>query len=208
VRAGGRRPLIATPLAKRQAVIHRLSPHRCVRPAAFAAGLLLLDASTARADGIDIMWLMTRVGGWRVNPAWAATMLFGLMLVNYLLNVLVIGIPSARGSALKLTVISRDLVLFTIIAQVADRLCAIAGLALGFLITSLVGISGEAALGIGFLSGIGLNFVLSGLAVALLAFLYLRRRWAVTIPLAKSIALRAGLITNPAWVMALWFVQQ
>jgi len=39
------------------------------------------------------------------------------MLVNYLLNVVVIGIPSARGSALKLTVISRDLVLFTILPR-------------------------------------------------------------------------------------------
>jgi len=50
-RRAGRAALTRFSLAKRQAVIHRLSP-TVASGRSFRCGLLLLDGSTARADGL------------------------------------------------------------------------------------------------------------------------------------------------------------
>jgi hypothetical protein len=130
------------------------------------------------------------------------------MLLNYALNVIFIGIPAARKSSIKKGVVARDLAGFTIIGQIADRIGALAGLVLGFAIMSIVGMEGEEALGTGLLVGAAANFILSGLAVGALAFWYLTRRWRVERRSAKLIALFAGLITNPGWIMISWLIPQ
>jgi hypothetical protein len=42
--------------------------------------LLSIPPSTASADGVDVVWLMTRVGGWRLHPALSVAMVVGCRL--------------------------------------------------------------------------------------------------------------------------------
>src|SRR5438309_8781103 len=192
----------------RRRIMRTLLPRCTVISLATTVILHSIPLSTASADGVDVVWLMTRVGGWRLHPALSVAMVVGLMLLNYALNVVFIGIPAARSSSIKKGVIARDLAGFTIIGQIADRIGALAGLIFSFAIMSIVGMEGEAALRTGFLAGAAANFILSGLAVGALAFWYLTRRWQVERRCAKVIALFAGLITNPGWVMIPWLIPQ
>lgn len=164
--------------------------------------MLVFFSTNARADGIDIVPFLTRVGGWRDHPLTSVALVVGLMLVNYLVNVAVIGIPSAKASQTKLRVFARDLIGFTLLAQIADRLAAIAGLLVGLFIIDLIGISGEQGLLKGALLGLALNFIFAGLAIGFLALWYVRRRWGISKRPARVIAIAAGVITNPAWLLA------
>lgn len=168
---------------------------------AFASVLFSLPSAPANADGIDVVWMMTRVGGSRTHPALLAAMVVGLMIVNYLLNVVVVGIPAARALNIKVAGLLRDLAVFTLLGQVADRVGAIAGLLLSSLIGSIAGVGGERGLELEIIIALAINFIFSGLAVAALALWYLRRRWGVERRPAFAIAAMAGVITNPAWAM-------
>lgn len=176
-----------------------------IAPAIFAA-LSLLAPLAARADGIDVVWLVTRVGGWSAHPILSAVIMIGLMLINYLLNVVVIGMPSARSLHIKLGALLRDLAVFTLLAQTADRVGAVTGFLISFFFIDRAGLGAEQALKVGSLLGVALNFILSGLGVGLLALWYLRRRWGVEKRRAMAIMAGAVLITNPAWVMLPWFI--
>ena len=50
-----------------------------------------------RADGIDIVWLITRVGVPGIHPLVGAVLFVVLLAINYLLNLVVLGIPAARA---------------------------------------------------------------------------------------------------------------
>jgi hypothetical protein len=165
--------------------------------------ILLCISTTARADGIDVIPFMFRVGG--VHPAIAVAIVIGAMLVNYLLNVVVIGLPAARAAQTGSWRFARDLIGFTLLAQIADRIGAFVALMLGFLIVSVLGIPGEAGIAKGALFSIVLNFVFSGLAIGFLAMWYLSRRWGILQRPARVIAIAAAVITNPVWLAVyLW----
>jgi|GEM_PF-3028442 len=183
-------------------------PHAPGSPAVYlcrfviCVAMLVFFSTNARADGIDVVPFLTRVGGWHVHPAISVGLMIGLMLVNYLVNVAVIGIPSAKASQTKLRVFARDLIGFTLLAQIADRLAAIAGLLVGLFIIDLIAIRGEQGLLKGALLGLALNFVFAGLAIGFLALWYARRRWGISKRPSRVIAIAAGVITNPSWLLA------
>ncbi|MFY9570170.1 MAG: hypothetical protein WAV20_02050 [Blastocatellia bacterium] len=168
---------------------------------------VFVTPATASADGIDVVWFITRVGSSSIHPVLSAAIVVGLMLLNYLLNLVVIGMPATRALQVKFGALSKDLAVYTLLAQIADRVCAVGGLALSFLIVALMGPEGEQGLKVGFLLGVALNFVFSALAVGSLALWYLRRRWRVE-GSAMVIAMRAAVITNPAWAMIPWFISR
>lgn len=169
--------------------------------------LVLVTPASASADGIDIVWLMTRVGGWRVHPILSAAMIVGLMTVNYLLNLVVLGMPAARFLQIKLGALTKDLVAFTLLAQIADRAGGVVAFLLSFSLIGFAGLGGEQELVAGLLVGVYLTFIFSGLAVGLLALWYLRRRWEVQRRRAMTIAVWTAVITNPAWAMMIqWFI--
>jgi len=153
------------------------------------------------------VWLITRVGGPRLHPAVEVVIVVGLMTVNYLLNLVVLGMPAARFLQIKLRALAKDLAAFTLLAQVADRASAVGGFLLGSSIIGLADIRGEEEVLASIRLGIYLNFILSGLAVGLLALWYLRRRWGVERRRARSIAVWTAVLTNPAWAMMIqWFI--
>jgi hypothetical protein len=134
-------------------------------------------------------------------------MVVGLLIVNYLLNFAVLGIPAARSLHIKPGTLAKDLAGFTLLAQVADRVCAVGAFLLSFFIVGLANVGGEQEVLAGILGGIYSNFVLSGLIVGLLALWYLRRRWGVERRRAIKIAVWTAVITNPAWAMLIqWFI--
>jgi hypothetical protein len=167
------------------------------------AGIHSSFPSSARADGIDIGWFLTRVGGWRHNPMLSAALALTLLAFNFALNLLVIGKPATPAWTENRSALAIHMVAFTLIAQVVDRLCGLVGLFLGMALVSAFGARGETVLGAGFTAGLGFNFALSGTGVALPAHQYMTRLWKTPSPRARTIALRAGLITNPAWAIGL-----
>jgi hypothetical protein len=170
--------------------------------------MFLVSSTNAHADGIDIVSFLTRVGGWRVHPAISIALVVGLMLVNYLVNLLVIGLPSAKLSKMSLSFLARDLVGFTVLAQIADRLAAVLGLIVGAVVIDRVGIGGEEGLAKAIELGLALNFVFAGLAIGFMSLRYARRRWGLSKRSALVIATIAGVITNPAWLIAAYAIQR
>ena len=168
--------------------------------------LVSVNCATASADGIDVVWFMTRAGGWSVHPVLSVAIMVSLMLVNYILNLVVIGIPTAKILQVRLRALLRDLATFTLLAQIADRIAAIGALILSVVAMHLFSVGGEQGVTHAVIASIGLNFVFSGLVVGLLALWYTKRRWGLVGRPRSVVALRAGLITNPAWIMVLWVI--
>lgn len=168
-----------------------------------AALVFIFAAGSARADVFDVAWFLSRVGGWDTSPERAVAAMIGLMAVNYVLNVLVIGVgaggksPTTRGRRLG------SLVWFTLAGQVIDRVGAVVGIPLGLLVVHVLGVRGDAELGLGVMTGVGINFVLAGAGIAGLAY-WLLGRWRVPRARRTAVAIAAGILTNPAWAMALW----
>ena len=186
---------------------HVFGTRRVLASLAIVVAVVLVTPASASADGIDVVWLITRVGGWRVHPLLSVAMIVGLMAVNYLLNLVVLGRLAARSLQIKLGALTKDLVAFTLLAQIADRVGGIGAFLLSFSLIGFAGLGGEQETIAGLLVGVYLTFIFSGLAVGLLAFWYLRRRWGIELRRAKAIALWTAVITNPAWAMMIqWFI--
>jgi len=169
----------------------------------------MVTPPATRADGIDIVWLITKVGGPGVHPLVSAFLIVGLLAINYLLNLVVLGIPAARALGTSVRTLSKALLGFTLLAQVADRISAVAGFFLGALASVLLDVKGEAGIVAFFWIGIVLNFVFSGLAVCFLALWYLLRKWQVKRRTSIRIAALTELITNPAWlIMIQWLISR
>jgi hypothetical protein len=124
-----------------------------------------------------------------------------MLMFDYALNVVVVALPASRYGV-PLAMSARDTVVFTLIAQVADRI----GMALGIAIVIGVrlvmpGVMTMAALGATTPYMLALNFMTSGALVWLLARHYLVQRWNVPYRRASTIAIAAAVLTNPAWAI-------
>jgi len=170
---------------------------------------ILITPAAASADGIDLVWLITRVGGLGNNPMVEAALVVVLLAINYFLNLVVMGLPAARTLGTNVRTLAKALLGFTLLAQVADRISAVSGFLLGVLMSDLLGVQGEHGLVVAIWIGIVLNFAISGLAICLLALWYLLRKWRVRRRTSIRLAALTGLITNPAWLMMIeWLVSR
>jgi hypothetical protein len=156
-----------------------------------------LCVGTARADVGDLGYWLTLYFG-RVNDPASTTeliaMIAGIMLVNYVCNFLVIGLPASRLGSAGIRLIAIGLVWFTLLGQVADRLGAV----VAFWSDNLIFNPGLASAG----RLLALNFLFSGIAIGLLAVYFLRRRWDVAKGATWWITAAAVVFTNPAWALA------
>jgi len=163
-----------------------------------------LFSVSARADGIDLVPYFTRVAGDGHSFSYIATAMFCIMVANYALNFAVIGLPAIRFGSVVAAKAASGLVALTLFGQIADRVGALlAGVLVGP-VTALFRLHGEGAWLVPLLI---LNFLFSGFTVVALAFYFLRRRWHIEGRLPWIVAIVAGLITNPAWIIGLWFIR-
>ena len=167
----------------------------------FGVLAVMMSIGEARADGIDLYYAFTRVAP--IGSRWSLLLLVpAVMLVNYGLNLLVVGWPVIHDTRCPVRSVAVPLVGFTILGQLADRLGFIVAAISGDLLAELLGLRGEGAF---LIPMVVLSFVSTGLFVAGLAFYYLYRRWHLGRGRSIAIAAAAGLLTNPAWVMLqLW----
>ena len=155
----------------------------------------------ALADGIDLVAYFSRT--LCENIALAIPVAVLLMLVNYGVNFLAIGWPALRLGSLPIHSIARSLVWLTLFGQIADRVGAVLA---GFLvgpITEVLGLTGEGAWVVPLLV---MNFLFGAISVGILTFVFTRRLWGLSIQHSVWISIGAGILTNPAWAMGLWFL--
>ena len=171
----------------------------------FVAVVSVIIASSvapAQADGVDIVPYLTRVG-WAQSTLGIIASVLGLMVINYVLNLVVIGWPAIHFGHIDIGRVTRGLVALTLLGQVADRLGAL--LASPITVLTLVVTHHTEGEGVWFLPLLAFNFVLSGIAILMLVLYFLRRRWHVARGLSWSIGLAAAVLTNPAWAIASWW---
>jgi hypothetical protein len=155
--------------------------------------------STALADGIDILWFFTRVGGWKESPWRAVGILTTLIAVDYGLNVLVIGLPAWR-SGVPLRRAALDLLSLTLVAQVADRAGTVAYSLTSYALDRL-GLITVRDLGLWVVGILLATFITSGVLLWFLAKFFCSRRWNLPQRQSNRIATAAAVITNPAWAI-------
>ena len=170
----------------------------------FALTFFALACSPVIADGIDLVWYFTRTG----NDQQSMISIFGtialLMLANYALNFVVIGLPAIKVGAVRVRLIATGLVWLTLLGQLADRVGALIAALLSDPLAAMLGLDGMESW---ILLLLVLNFLFSGIAIGVLAFYFLRRRWHIGRGISWAIACVAAIVTNPAWAIfsrALW----
>jgi hypothetical protein len=161
-------------------------------------------SSNALADGIDIPWFFTRVGGWKASPWRAVGILTTLIVVDYGLNVLVIGLPAWR-SGVPLCRAALDLLSLTLVAQVADRAGIVAYSLTSYALDRL-GLITVRDLGLWVVAILLASFITSGVLLWFLAKFFCSRRWKLPQRQSNLIATAAAVITNPAWAIGAAFI--
>jgi hypothetical protein len=171
------------------------------RIAVVVAATVVSWSSAAHADAVDIGWLFTRVGGWKDSPWRAAALLVALIAFDYAFNVVVIVIPAWR-SGIAIRRAATDMIGFTFIAQVADRvgllLCGVAS----FLLDRVAGVVFH-GLGPWISFVLIANFITSGILIWFLTKYYCTRKWNLQERRSNVIATAAAVFTNPAWAMGI-----
>jgi hypothetical protein len=158
-----------------------------------------LAAQPAWADGIDLGVFLTRINSAKHSAGAVWGIIAAAMLANYILNLIVIGIPARKFGGESVTSVLVGMVFLTAAGQIADRI--------GWLITLILTI---------FFFGLDSNyngplsyllfFICCGAPVAALALFFLRHVWFVPTRPAWITAAAAGTITNSCW--AAYFMPQ
>lgn len=159
----------------------------------------------ARADSIDVGWLVFKVNFLREGPLRGVALAVLLLAVNLALNVLVITAPACRAVGRPLAGSWGPTVGYTLLAQVVDRMACVIALPLGVWVAFGTGLRGEGGMGAGAMIGLAFNLLLAGLGVGLLARWFVIRHLGLPREAARPIAIRAAVWTNPAWLMFLYF---
>jgi hypothetical protein len=123
------------------------------------------------------------------------------MLANYVLNLIVIGLPAVKTGTASIRSVASGVVVLTVLAQMADRLGAMLALPASMFFYKFFG--GQISLRWWIWPLVIANFLFSGIAVGSLALYFLRRRWHVQLRSALMIAGAAAILTNPAWMLFL-----
>jgi len=163
---------------------------------------VLAAPATARADGIDLSWFGSSLGGSPEHLIRTASIVFLLLAFNYVLNWIIIGLPVIGTRAVPSAFVLTDLIGFTLVAQVVDIFASMVGFVLGALL-SVVFANGETQIVVALYLGLALDLILAGVGLALLARLFMARRWNTPPQVARRIAWRTAIFTNPAWAIAL-----
>lgn len=147
----------------------------------------------AFADSIDIGAYLTRVN----TKGHSLPAMGGLLLlaIDYLWNLLIIGRPAMRVCAASRARILIGLVVVTLLGQIADRLGAVmAAITADPIARGLLRLGAE-GWALYWLVG---NIIYSGIAIALLVWFFVRKRWLGSKRTALILAIVAAFLANPA----------
>jgi hypothetical protein len=162
-------------------------------------------SQSARADGLNSSYFV-RFDSLDHSWTYFWTVLTAIMIVNYTLNVAVIGVPAILRASAHAKSVALGLIILTMLGQIADRIGAFAAVFVSMPIAAIFsalfpspshGLDSPAFL----YSLFAANLICSGIAVGALAFWFMRKRWSVPKALSWKIALAAAVLTNPAWVL-------
>ena len=172
----------------------------------FTACAALVLSPLARADGLDSSYFV-RFNSLDHSWSYFWSVLTLIMLANYALNFVVVGMPAILRASAQPRSVALGLIVFTILGQLADRIGAYAGIFVSVPIWATLsklfpsqshGGLGSPVFGYSLFAA---NLLCSGIAVGALALFFLRKRWKVPKPLSWKIALAAAVLTNPAWIL-------
>jgi hypothetical protein len=168
----------------------------------FTCITILVYPCIAFADTVDIVWFIARVGD-KKNIPYTLFLVFVLAAANYLLNLIIIGVPVLRKGVVPKSKIFLSLIPLTVMGQVVDRLGIIIGVA--FLpVLKIFGLPSE-GLGPAISHTIYVNFISSGILFGFLVFYFLKKIWGLSGKDSRPIAIVSAIIANPALSMALWY---
>jgi hypothetical protein len=153
---------------------------------------------SARADGFDITdWVLQLPTYY--GPGWTLAFIVLLLVADYVINALVIGWPAKTWSGLTAAKLARDLVPYTLWAQVADRIGALGSVLVLAALDPLLSRHGEGY----FVTPLFLSkIVLSAIAIGFVVWRFARTRWGLSRGRAWILSIAGGVLTNPL----LWFI--
>ena len=163
---------------------------RCVVVAVAIAAI----AAPAYADGIDVIaWLLRfpQASG----PGEFLLLLVALLAIDYLLNALVIGLAAKSWTRLPTPHIAKDLIVLTLLGQVADRIGAFLAFFVQPLIDPLFEHEGEGSWVLPLLVA---QFLCAAITVGVFVWFFARRRWKLARRRAAIMSLAGAVLTNPA----------
>lgn len=160
---------------------------------ALAVLAVCLLAGNARADGIDIgAWVMQLPTWW--GPGAILGFVLVSLLIDYALNFLVIGWLAARWSGEPRRKVARDLVAYTLWAQLADRAAAVLGLITMAAMDPWLSKQSEGYFVMPLLVS---KVAWSVVTIALLVLRFARKRWGLARGRSLVLGIAGGVLTNP-----------
>jgi hypothetical protein len=157
-------------------------------------------APTARADGIDVAAFVA--GGLVPGRGIALVGMIALaMVLNYVINFVIVGIPAIKLGGMDARSVARGLVILTLLGQLADRIGLLAGVLIAIPLENTLGIKGEGSFVIPLIAS---SALCAGIAVGALVYHFVRRRWHVPSRPSWMIAVGAAILTNPVWMLIAW----
>jgi hypothetical protein len=149
----------------------------------------------ARADGIDLgSWILQLPSLWSSGAVFGFVLLF--LAIDYGLNLLVIGWPAKRWTGRSLGKIARDLVPYTIWAQLADRLGALLAIPATAALEPLLDKHSEGYFVTPLLVS---KVVLSAIAIGFVIWRFARKRWELSRRRSWILCVAGSMLTNPGW---------
>jgi hypothetical protein len=143
----------------------------------------------ARADGIDIaQWLLQLPQG--DGPGATIALLVLLLAIDYGLNFLVIGWPMKAWSGLPLGKVAKELVWYTLCAQLADRVGALLAIPAAIALAPMFDTHG-------FVAPLLLASVLVAIGIGFVVLAFARRRWGLSRGRAWTLSVAGAILTHP-----------
>jgi hypothetical protein len=166
---------------------------------------LLALGGAARADGIDIgAWVLQLPSMW--GPGAVLGFIVLSLLIDYGLNLVVIGLLAQHWSGLANRRIARDLVPYTLWAQVADRAGALLSVFVAAGMDHWLDHSSEAYFVVPLFVT---KIVLSAILIAFVVWRFARKRWSLSRGRSAILCVAGGVLTNPGlgMIAAIWLLE-
>lgn len=123
-----------------------------------------------------------------------------LMFINYVWNLIVIGLPAVYLCSAPYKIVVSDLAILTFLGQVGNVICMVPAMVISAIFfNATLGFNASGS----YTSFLISNFLFSSIAFGLVAFLFLRNSWGASVRKSHVIAIFAGFLCNPVWFLSI-----